>query len=460
MRNTPQDKIGRKGIVDKLCNLLDNLTKDDHFCVALDGVWGSGKSFVVNMTEEVLDKRDEYIVVKYDAWENSFYDDPLIAILSCIIDTMQAKLSEIEGVGSALKQAGKEALNDLARTNSKVGVFVGVIQSISRIIRKFNKPFEKDTSKSAVADFKSYQELLGEVKHNLSKIIQNDIDKQNKLVILVDELDRCLPDEQLKILERLHHLFDLPNSAVIVAVNLESVAKNVNTMFGVDGEEYLRKFFDFKYKLTMSSEEYLNSLLTGVKDTLKKVNNRYDWDETIKSAYNCLRYGEKEVLNNVDNRELTRYYDSIVKACNGFGWEKLTNQYVFFLIIGLFIKKHLSPVFLSDVDVLNNQMEAEENAYYGRSGYYNSGEMPYYDYIDEYLGIDRKNMSEKIREQYGYSGNPLPGNIWYFNEIIYFSCGAKHVNNSMRIFSHKPAINIEDCQRLRQLALLYGGGEE
>ena len=44
-----EDKIGRQEIVDKICSLVDNLQKDKYFCLALNGDWGSGKTFVMQM---------------------------------------------------------------------------------------------------------------------------------------------------------------------------------------------------------------------------------------------------------------------------------------------------------------------------------------------------------------------------------------------------------------------------
>lgn len=91
------------------------------------------------------------------------------------------------------------------------------------------------------------------------------------MVVLVDEIDRCLPNDQLKILERLHHLFDVKNCAVIVAMNHSCIAKTVKTLYGTDGNEYLRKFFDFVFKLDTSAEVYLNNLFDGFIKSCEKL---------------------------------------------------------------------------------------------------------------------------------------------------------------------------------------------
>ena len=46
-----QDKIGRNDIVNKIHGLVNSLKKDEHFCLAINGAWGSGKSFVLGLLE-------------------------------------------------------------------------------------------------------------------------------------------------------------------------------------------------------------------------------------------------------------------------------------------------------------------------------------------------------------------------------------------------------------------------
>ena len=137
MTKFEQDKIGRKEIVDRICLLVDNLQKDQHFCLALDGDWGSGKSFVLDMVEEKLEQHKEYVIIKYDAWANSFYSDPLIAILSCLIDGIQEKLKEIKGYNKAIKEIAKEKgvnlLEELSQKTGKLGTVASIIKSYAML---------------------------------------------------------------------------------------------------------------------------------------------------------------------------------------------------------------------------------------------------------------------------------------------------------------------------------------
>lgn len=454
-----QDKIGREEIVDKICGLVGSLKKDKNFCLAINGAWGSGKSFVLGLIEEKLSKKQEYIIIKYDAWENTFYSDPLIAILSCVIDGIEEKLYLVEKTEEKVKKAVKTGVNTLAKLSTKIEKLKAVIEGIKTIIKDFHNPIDT----AALDDFKSYQKLLTATKEILNEITQAGEcrGKQTKLVILVDEIDRCLPDEQLKILERLHHLFDVKNCAVIVTMNPICVAETVKTIYGIDGYEYLRKFFDFVFKLDTSAEVYLNNLFDGFIKSCEKIKTRdSDAELQIKLAYQCMLYGDKKVLEKVDNRELTRYFDAVNRVCNDFGWQNLLPHYVFFILIALFIRRDVASSFLDEKDISEKQ-HARDDIYNRLSFDERNRTLPYHDYLIEDLGIDRASLPDEIKDfciEHAQS-HIVEFSLW-FNEIVCYSLGGQYPQNAMRSFHHQPTVNSDDCKKLRELVLLYGGEQE
>ena len=447
MTKFEQDKIGREEIVNRICLLVDDLQKDQHFCLALNGEWGSGKSFVLDMVEEKLEQHREYVIIKYDAWANSFYSDPLIAILSCLIDGIEDKLYLVEQYAEKAKKAGKVTLNTLSKLSDKVNIFKSAIEGIKGIYNILHNPI----SMAGLEEFKSYQDLLRETKQVLNDVTttREYRGKQTTLIILVDEIDRCLPDEQLKILERLHHLFDVKNCAVICALNKKGIVNNFETTYGGNGEEYLRKFFDFNFEIKTSSNEYLKNLLVDFENTLP-----------ASAAYLCMIHGKNNVLENVDNREIFRYYECLLKICNEFGWERLTREYVFFIIVALLIRKNIAHTFLNIDEIQRNQQRVDgqlvnrETSYQGRHK-----KMPYVDYLNHHLGLARENLPEEIR-QLRQGASIILELSWDFNEIVCYSAGKEFNGNSMRAFYHQPTVHTEICQELRRLIILYGGGEQ
>ena len=462
-----QDKIGREKIVDKICGLVGSLKKDKNFCLAINGAWGSGKSFVLGLIEEKLSKKQEYIIIKYDAWENTFYSDPLIAILSCILDGLEDKLSKMRGYRKVAadfgKKKGKEIVDKLSESGGKIGFIAKIIKEISEVIPDLkNVSLVTDTKDNQLAIFKSYKSLLYEIKELLNKLTEKVFvsNEQTKLVILVDEIDRCLPDEQLKILERLHHLFAVKNCAVIVTMNQICVAETVKTIYGIDGYEYLRKFFNFTFRLDTSANEYLKNLLEEYIKSFEKIQgSKEEVAFSVELAYEYLICGSEKALDKADNRELTRYFEGIMNICNDFVWQRLTPQYVFFILLALYIRKIISPTFLNADKAIANQKHASEiylNSL--RSGA--KPEMSYYDYLKEFLGVDRSNPPEELSRLYRLGESRIAGFSWAFNKIIFASIKEQLSANDICEFTDEPNAIVDDCKELCRLVVLYGGEQE
>lgn len=326
--------------------LIKNLPQDEHFCLALDGEWGSGKSFVMGMLRERLKEHSEYIVINYDAWKNNFYSDPLIAILSCIIDAMQEKLSEINGFQEAVKAAGKEAMNSFLKSNKQAGKIASFIKTIVHVINRVQKPFQKDTTKGSISEFKSYQSLLSDVQDCLTKITEYHEyqNKVNKIIILVDEIDRCLPNEQLIVLERLHHLFAVKNCAVIIALNKKAIYSTFDNQYGGNGIEYLRKFFSYNFVV---ETEYTTLLSNLIKDFIEDINNskkqNYVYTEQeieplISALLNEFSRISLTYKFSYSNRDVKNYFDKFHRI-----WEKdkpLNIAYIGFLLFMVLYKQY------------------------------------------------------------------------------------------------------------------------
>ena len=347
-----QDKIGRQQLVDKMEYLIKNLPQDEHFCLALDGEWGSGKSFVMGMLQNEFESHsDKYLVINYDAWKNNFYSDPLIAILSCIIDAMQEKLSEINGFQEAVKAAGKEAMNSFLKSNKQAGKIASFIKTIVHVINRVQKPFQKDTTKGSISEFKSYQSLLSDVQDCLTKITEYHEyqNKVNKIIILVDEIDRCLPNEQLIVLERLHHLFAVKNCAVIVALNKKAIYSTFDNQYGGNGIEYLRKFFSYNFIVETEYPTFLRNL---IKDFIDDINNskKQDYvyteqeiDPLISALLNEFRRISLTYKFSYSNRDIQNYFNKFHRI-----WEKdkpLNIVYIGFLLFMILYKQYEEAYF-------------------------------------------------------------------------------------------------------------------
>ncbi len=93
------DRLNKYNEIYGIVNVIDNcLETGNQITFSLEGKWGKGKSWVLDKVEKVLNgenistasalpdnkdthDRNKYFVVKYNAWENDYFDEPLIGIL-------------------------------------------------------------------------------------------------------------------------------------------------------------------------------------------------------------------------------------------------------------------------------------------------------------------------------------------------------------------------------------------
>lgn len=463
---TKEDKIGRKEFIDKIEYCVENLQADQNIYIAIDGEWGSGKSFVMRKLYERLNANDNNLVVKYDAWECSYYDEPLIAVFSSILDSVNEKLlllhNRNEGVKAVAKEIGKDLLDTLSKQKNIFGALATILKKVKHYAVVYKKGIIIDTKNEDAANFHSYQTYLREVKSCMNDFTSfvDEAGNKNKMIVLVDELDRCLPDMQLKILERMHHLFDVKNCAVVCALNEASVAKNVKITYGVDGYEYLRKFFDLTYNLEKSTEIYFGNLIsTDLLNLVIKQCNVKDWqDDPFTAAYYTLLLGSKNVLKKLDNREATRFYELVIKALNNFGFHKLTPYTTYFIIVALFIRQYISKTFLLEKEIKHNQDIITQSKQ--SLNYSNRQDMPYYDYINNIIGFDRDKTQYEQRNVFINQKFNIAELIWIFNEIVRYSIEDDRFGPSAPFYGVQTPI--ADCKHARQIVMRWGDkkGEE
>lgn len=84
------------------------------------------------------------------------------------------------------------------------------------------------------------------MKKILKKICEN-----KKIIIMVDELDRCKPTFAIELLEVIKHLFDVENMVFIFALDIKQLSYSVQSVYGtgIDSTGYLCRFFDYISKL-------------------------------------------------------------------------------------------------------------------------------------------------------------------------------------------------------------------
>lgn len=117
-----------------------------------------------------------------------------------------------------------------------------------RYIKIFVKKVKSEKSKHI--NLMNYLLLKKTIDYTRSQI--KELSSRKTVLIVVDELDRCIPGYAIKVLKRLHHIFEgIDNVIVVLAIDSIQLEHSVKEIYGdnVDTERYLRKFINFRVKL-------------------------------------------------------------------------------------------------------------------------------------------------------------------------------------------------------------------
>lgn len=269
------DLLNRQEFIKQLVNLTETLSaNNENACYAINGEWGVGKTYVLDAFEKQIRSfgkegttLSKYLVFHYNCWQYDYYEEPLIAIVAAILDQIDEQVHLISADKKDVFVATLKAIgiSMWGKACTVIEEQTGVdLKEIAEIIKTGNETAAEQIAKNhnydSYFDFKKTLQKLSETIKSLAQ--------EQTVVLVVDELDRCLPEYTIKVLERLHHIFDsIPNVQVVLAVDKRQLE---NTIKGIYGEEvsvrrYLAKFIDFELKLSVGE----------VSDEVKKVYGKY-----------------------------------------------------------------------------------------------------------------------------------------------------------------------------------------
>ena len=234
------DVLGRKEIANRLTNLIS--TQSVPFVVSVHGAWGTGKTFMLKRWQKDLEEKG-FQAIYFNAWDDDFCDDPLIAIIGQLADYFS--YSKYSGI----KDDIKTATNSLFRRSS-VTLSVGV----ASITTPLDSGQDDNDLLQVYLDQRKTKDTLKRHLEVLSARVAKDTG--HPVVFIVDELDRCRPTFAIELLERVKHIFDIPELVFIFGINRDELGKSIRSIYGdIDADVYLQRFFDMEFTLPEAHTE-------------------------------------------------------------------------------------------------------------------------------------------------------------------------------------------------------------
>jgi hypothetical protein len=248
------DPFNRIGTGRSLSDLVERI--DDPLVIALDGGWGSGKTWFLKrwVGAHRLENSGRATTVYFDAFAHDFMDDPLIALTGVIGDRLPKRAES--GAWAKVKMAAAK----LARPVARIGLAVatgGVTEIAGPVMDAAAEATSKEIEAAAEAFWAredGKRAAMQQLRAALVELTMTGVEEGSDpvpLVVVVDELDRCRPDYALALLEVIKHFFSVPNVHFVLGVSLETLGHSVRARYGagIDAERYLRRFVSISVRL-------------------------------------------------------------------------------------------------------------------------------------------------------------------------------------------------------------------
>ena len=312
----------------------------------------------------MIDLKAIHAVVYIDAWKQDFSNDPMLSVVSSIINQLQALLPKEDKTISETLGKASEFMKAIAPIVAK-----GVMKKATGI--DLNDDGEHDLTKADEA-------MLGDIaakvtdkmikNHNSTlnsiatfkiaikewiEAIQVKSDSNSPTFIFIDELDRCRPTYAVQMLEVIKHFFEMDNIIFVVATDTEQLQHAIKAVYGREfgAQTYLGRFFNRRCTLQSVSKEYFiqNYITQKFKPTESIFEERDTWPKLRgKDDFVNLIF-QLEVAFDLSLRDLEQFIDKVISVI--LSTDKKIN--IIFLIY-LFML-HESNKTIYD-DILNSQL--------------------------------------------------------------------------------------------------------
>jgi tetratricopeptide (TPR) repeat protein len=238
--------------------------------IGVYGTWGSGKTSLMRMTEDLLRNRDNSDNIKiktvwFDAWKFDKTRDLRVALIHAILRAIEADKDP------NLKEKARE----LIRRVNWFGLGKIALSTLfpAFIAQQGGDPLIKDKEDIP----RMTLDLIGDFEDAFEKLVEGYTGRDGRLVVFIDDLDRCISVKAVDILEAIKLFLNVQSTVFVIGADKKRIEEGIIEKFGKKSEDwarnYMEKIVQVPFKLPplrkyIITNEFIQNL--AVSDEIKK----------------------------------------------------------------------------------------------------------------------------------------------------------------------------------------------
>mgnify|MGYP001806030375 CR=1 FL=1 len=271
------DKLDRKRVADYLTPVIASVSQP--FTISLHSPYGTGKtSFVLSWQADL--RSQGYKTVYFNAWETDFSQDAFLAFMSAIRTQLSDQssapkkarkgISKVarKGIWSAFKRGAPKLVKGAVKRIAGEETVEGALELAGLAADEVASASEEWVAAALEAQ-EAQENSRVQFKVELQEFVKSELRGANeqskkKLIVFVDDLDRCRPNYAIQLLEAIKHLFDVDGLLFVLSIDEAQIRESVRAVYGhqANAEGYLAKFIDWRYRLpTPRRDKYIDFVL-------------------------------------------------------------------------------------------------------------------------------------------------------------------------------------------------------
>jgi hypothetical protein len=280
--------------------------KLDPVTVGIEGDWGSGKSSILALLAKQLADDDTVVVIPTHPWEYDPSTDPKATLIGEVLNAVRTEAVKRQGGWEKLSETVQDRFKSLARRVKVSKVIKLAANSVlSMGLPKIDEVLDLFGEEESVVEEPTLQGFRDE----FGKLMQ-ELPEIQRVVVLVDDLDRCLPGTVVATLEAVKLFLSVPKMAFVLAADRRTVSLAIATQYEPSpqaaemGRQYLEKIVQIPVRVPAlgraETEAYLALLM---------LERHLDGDDALRPyAEHCATRrgaGEGDVLDGLPDENLS-----------------------------------------------------------------------------------------------------------------------------------------------------------